>query len=128
MPMYDSKNVITGLAIFVVIVTFPVWYNMVNAQHVPQPEKSTVSKKCIADTAYMRTSHMVVLDNWRNEVVRDENRKKIEVEGKQYVKSLQLGCMQCHPDKKKFCDECHNYASEDPFCWDCHFQPKKETK
>lgn len=127
MPMYDKEKVITGLAIFVIIMTFPVWYNLVHAQHVPKPEKSTVAKKCVVATSEIRTSHMVILDDWRNEVVREEKRKMIEVEGKQYVKSLQLGCMTCHPDQKKFCDECHTYAAVDLFCWDCHFQPK-ETK
>jgi hypothetical protein len=44
--------------------------------------------------------------------------------------SLQNGCMQCHSNKKKFCDECHNYLSVKPFCWDCHIQPaeKEEAK
>ncbi len=128
MPMYDKGKVLTGLAIFVAIVTFPVWYDLVHAQHVPKLDKPTLSKKCVADIAYMRTSHMVLLDNWRNEVVREEKRKMIDVEGKPYAKSLQMGCMKCHPDQKKFCDECHTYADVDPFCWDCHFQPQKETK
>jgi len=127
MPMYDRGKVLTGLAIFVMMVTFPVWYNIVSAQHVPKPEKPKDVKKCVLPTDEIRNRHMVVLDDWRNEVVREENRKLIEVEGKQYTKSLQLGCMVCHPDRKKFCDECHTYTAVDPFCWDCHFQPK-ETK
>lgn len=127
MPMYDRGKVLTGLAIFVIIVTFPVWYNMVNAQNVPKPELPKDVKQCVGKLDYMRTSHMVLLGNWRDEVVRTENRKVVEVGGKQYVKSLQLGCMVCHPDRVKFCDGCHNYAAVNPFCWDCHFQPK-ETK
>ena len=127
MPMYDRGKVLTGLAIFVIIMTFPVWYNLVHAQHVPKPELPKDVKKCVGTLEYMRTSHMQVLNTWRDEVVRSENRKLVEVGGKQYTKSLQLGCMACHPDRKKFCDECHNYAAVDPFCWDCHFQPK-ETK
>lgn len=125
MPMYDRGKVLTGLAIFVIIVTFPLWYNAVHAQHVPKTELPKDVKHCVGTSAYMRTSHMVVLDNWRNEVVREDNRKLVEVDGKQYTKSLQLGCMKCHPDRKKFCDECHTYAEVDPFCWDCHFQPKE---
>jgi hypothetical protein len=44
--------------------------------------------------------------------------------------SLQNGCMRCHSNKKKFCDECHNYMAVKPYCWDCHIQPKEkeETK
>ena len=127
MPMYDRGKVLTGLAIFVIIMTFPVWYNLVNAQHVPKPELPKDVKKCVGTLDYMRSSHMQVLNTWRDEVVRTENRKVVELGGKQYVKSLQLGCMVCHPDRKKFCDECHTYAAVAPFCWDCHFQPK-ETK
>ena len=125
MPMYDQGKVLTGLAIFVIIVTFPLWYNAVNAQHVPKVELPKDVKHCVGTSAYMRTSHMVVLNDWRNEVVREDNRKLIEVDGKQYTKSLQLGCMTCHPDRKKFCDECHTYAEVAPFCWECHFQPKE---
>jgi len=125
--MYDRGKVVTGLAIFVIIMTFPVWYNLGATQHVPKPDLPKDVKKCVGTSAYMRTSHMVVLNQWRDEVVREEKRKLVEVEGKQYVKSLQLGCMKCHPDRKKFCDECHTYTAVDPFCWDCHFQPK-ETK
>lgn len=127
MPMYDKGKVLTGLAIFVIIMTFPVWYNLVHAQHVPKPVLPKDVKQCVGKLDYMRTSHMQVLDTWRNEVVRTENRKMVEVGGKQYTKSLQLGCMVCHPDRVKFCDECHTYAAVNPFCWDCHIQPK-ETK
>lgn len=125
--MYDRGKVLTGLAIFLIIMTFPIWYNLGATQHVPKPELPKDVKKCVGTSAYMRTSHMVLLNQWRDEVVREENRKLVEVEGKQYTKSLQLGCMQCHPDRKKFCDECHTYTAVDLFCWDCHFQPK-ETK
>lgn len=123
--MYDRGKVLTGLAIFVIIMTFPVWYNLGATQHVPKPELPKDVKKCVNTSAYMRTSHMVLLNEWRDEVVRDENRKLIEVDGVQYKKSLQMGCMKCHPDRKKFCDECHTYTAVDPFCWDCHYQPKE---
>lgn len=126
MPMYDRGKVLTGLAIFVVVVTFPIWYNLVHAQHVPVPLLPKDVKQCVGKLDYMRTSHMELLNTWRDEVVRSENRKVIEVGGKQYVKSLQLGCMTCHPDRQKFCDECHTYAAVNLFCWDCHFQPKEK--
>jgi hypothetical protein len=73
----------------------------------------------------MRTSHMKLLDDWRDEVLRDGDRTPIEVDGVKYEKSLMNGCMKCHEDKKKFCDECHTYASVKPYCWDCHFLPKE---
>ncbi len=32
----------------------------------------------------------------------------VTVDGKQYKKSLMMGCLKCHTDKKKFCEQCHN--------------------
>jgi hypothetical protein len=123
--MYDGKYVIPGLIVFVALMTFPIWKNMGNAGPVPKPEKPKGVTKCIDSTQFMRTSHMKVLDEWRNQVLRDGNRTPIEVEGVEYDRSLMNGCMKCHNEKKKFCDECHTYASVKPYCWDCHFVPKE---
>ena len=122
--MYDKGIIITGLVVFVLIVTFPIWYNHGVAGDVPKPEKSTVSKECvIKDVGEMRSKHMQLLDDWRDEVLRTGDRKFFEVEGKQYQKSLQNACIKCHTSKKKFCDKCHEYASVTPYCWDCHLAP-----
>lgn len=121
--MYDTGKIITGLIIFTGLMTFPIWRGV--AGSVPKPEKPTVSRQCVADTQYMRTSHMKVLDEWRDTVLRDGDRSKVTVEGKEYKKSLMLACMNCHSVKKKFCDECHTYAAVKPYCWDCHFVPKE---
>jgi len=122
--MYDSGKIIPGLAIFVLIMTFPIWYNHGDAGEVPKPEKTTVSKQCvIKDTTEMRTSHMQLLNQWRDEVLRTGDRAFFEVEGKMYQKSLQNACIKCHASKKKFCDTCHLYSSVSPYCWDCHLVP-----
>ncbi len=79
----------------------------------------------------MRTEHMQLLNNWRDSVVRDYNRGYISnANHKRFNMSLQNGCMTCHSNKKKFCDECHTYMSVKPYCWDCHIQPveKEEAK
>lgn len=123
--MYDGGKIITGLFIFIVFMTFPIWYNHGNAGNIPKPEKPQGVKQCVKDTQYMRSTHMVLLDEWRDEVLRDAVRTKVQVEGKEYEKSLMLGCMKCHANKKKFCDECHQYTSVKPYCWDCHFLAKE---
>ena len=123
--MYDGKYIIPGLIVFVVLMTFPIWKNMGNAGAVPKPEKPEGVTKCVEPAQYMRTSHMKMLDDWRDEVLRDGDRKPIEIDGVKYEKSLMNGCMKCHTDKKKFCDECHTYTSVKPYCWDCHFLPKE---
>jgi hypothetical protein len=123
--MYDGKYIIPGLIVFVALMTFPIWKNMGNAGPVPKLEKPKGVTKCIESTQFMRTSHMKVLNDWRDQVLREGNRKQIEVEGVAYDRSLMNGCMKCHTEKKKFCDECHTYASVKPYCWDCHFLPKE---
>ena len=55
----------------------------------------------------MRQQHMKILDDWRDQVVREGNRIYIsKTNHKEYQMSLQNTCMKCHDDKEKFCDKC----------------------
>jgi hypothetical protein len=121
--MYDSGKIITGLIIFVLFITFPVWYNHLDAGETPKPVLPTIAKMCVKPSAEMRANHMKLLNQWRDQVLRTGDREFFEVDGKQYQKSLQNACMKCHTSKKKFCDTCHEYASVTPYCWDCHIAP-----
>ena len=125
--MYDKGIIIPGLIVFVGLVTFPLWYGLGSAGgHLPNPEKPTNAKECVESTEFMRSSHMVMLNEWRDDIVRSGGtRKGTTADGTEYVRSLQKGCMNCHTSKKKFCDECHTYAAVKPYCWDCHIQPKE---
>ena len=126
--MYDGVKIITGLVIFFILLLFPVWYQAVRAEKVPDPQLSEMAKeagKCIEPTPYMTTQHMKVLDDWRNEVVRDGERYYVSSEGKTYYKSLQVTCLECHSNKTEFCDQCHNYMGVSPYCWDCHIAPEE---
>jgi len=131
--MYNKRTVIPGLAIFVLFVTFPLWYNGLSAGPIPKPElPPNGTKECVAPAAEMRDSHMQMLNEWRDSVLREGGRTSVTVAGKEYTKALQLACMECHSNKEKFCDSCHTYASVKPYCWDCHLTPaeaasKKET-
>jgi len=125
--MYDGNKIIPGLVIFVGLMTFPLWYNFGDAGPVPNPQKvENGASKCVRDTQYMRTSHMQLLDDWRDEVVRDGDRTPLVIDGKKYDKSLMNSCMECHANKQKFCDECHVYTAVKPYCWDCHYLPKEK--
>ncbi|WP_028579529.1 sulfate reduction electron transfer complex DsrMKJOP subunit DsrJ [Desulfogranum japonicum] len=121
--MYDSSKIIPGLIIFVLFVTIPIWYNHGDAGAAPEIKLPQDAKACVRPTAEMRASHMQLLNQWRDEVLRDGDRGTIEVDGKHYKKSLMLTCMECHTSKKQFCDKCHDYASVKPYCWDCHLAP-----
>lgn len=129
--MNDKGKIVTGLVIFIAIVTFPFWYNLGKASPVPEPvltEKAKAARACIRDTAYMRTEHMQLLDVWRDTVVRDTKRMYINEQGKTFNMSLSNTCLDCHSNKKEFCDRCHDYASTRPYCWDCHIDdPKGES-
>jgi len=129
--IYDKEIVLAGLAIFVIVITFPFWFNMGKAAPAPElklSDKAKASKECVAPKAFMKAEHMQILDIWRNSVVRDTNRVYTLANGKQYNMSLSTGensCMGCHVTKADFCDRCHNYASVRPYCWDCHIEPKE---
>jgi len=122
--MYDGGKIIPGLIIFVLFITFPIWYNRGNARTVPQPELPKKFKQCVLPDADMRAEHMQLLNRWRDKVLRTGDRSfDVKIGDTMYQKSLMNTCMQCHTSKKKFCDRCHTYASVTPYCWDCHVAP-----
>jgi hypothetical protein len=127
--LYDKNAVFAGLAIFLALATFPFWYNMGKAAPPPKAELTKEAKEakvCIRPTAFMRTEHMQLLDEWRLAAVRDGVRTYVNEQGKSYNMSLSNTCLNCHSNKAEFCDKCHTYASVDPYCWDCHIDPKEK--
>ncbi len=137
MKLYDGGKILIGLLVFVAIATFPFYNNIGKVNAKPDPKLDTPAilqmpeqeRKCVESKAFMRTEHMQLLNNWRDSVVRDGYRLYIsETTGKHFNMSLQNECMRCHANKKKFCDECHNYMAVKPYCWDCHIAPKEEEK
>ena len=127
--MYDGGKIIAGLIIGLGFFLSPFIYDAGKAAKAPDPQltlKAKEAKECVRDISYMKTSHMSLLDEWRHTVVRDAERYEKAPSGKVFYKSLQMTCMDCHSDKAKFCDECHNYMGVDPYCWDCHIEPKEK--
>jgi hypothetical protein len=132
MKIYDGGKIIAGLVIFFFLVTFPFFLNIGKVNAKPEPKIDTpeiqklTEKKCIEPKAFMRAEHMKLLNDWRDAAVRDGQRLYVNSEGKQFTISLQNTCMHCHSNKKKFCDECHNYMAVSPYCWSCHIAPKEK--
>ncbi|HRY38480.1 MAG TPA: sulfate reduction electron transfer complex DsrMKJOP subunit DsrJ, partial [Smithellaceae bacterium] len=126
--------IILGLGIFVVGVTFPIWYGTIKSTPAPVLSLDTPvinsmqNKKCVEDTAFMRGNHMKMLDVWRDEVVRKGQRKYTAKDGRKYEKSLTGTCIQCHSNKEQFCDRCHNYVGAKPTCFSCHVVPGEVKK
>ena len=124
--MYDAGKVILGIVVFLALVTFPLWYNLAGEASVTAPElEKAEGTQCVEDAEWMRGRHMDLLDDWRDEVVRDGERYFVGPDGQRMEKSLSNTCLNCHVNKDKFCDRCHNYMSVDPYCWDCHVIPKE---
>lgn len=125
--MYDGKKIIPGLIIFLGLVALPLWYNAVNGKtgYVPKPEIPADKKECVEPRATIRVIHKDLLENWKESVVRKGDRTYRASNGKTYTMDLNRTCMNCHRDKTKFCDQCHNYAGVTNKCWDCHIYPKQ---
>jgi hypothetical protein len=133
--MYNARNIIIGLAIFLVLLTYPIWNGAGSLAAGPEISLDTPAimeltvKECVEDTALMRSSHMVLLSRWKEAVVRDNNRIYVAANGSQYSMSLQNTCMECHSNKSLFCDSCHSYSGvKTPSCWDCHVEPREDGR
>ena len=127
--MYNKGLVIVGLVIFVLFFTSPFLIGLVKSGPPPEPElspKAELAKQCVEAKKEMVESHMQILNDWRDQAVREGKRTYVAKDGKEYVVSLQNTCMECHSNKSKFCDQCHNYAGVDPYCWECHIAPKEK--
>lgn len=128
--MRDRVWILAGLVAFVAAIAVPFWYRPTPAKDLnklPQLVLPVSQKQCVAPISYMRASHMVLLMNWRQEAVRDANRRYVAFNGKVYQKSLTGTCLGCH-NKAQFCDRCHTYAGvSGPYCWDCHNPASSKT-
>lgn len=130
--MYDGGKIITGLIIFVAIVTFPLWYNIGKTQVIPEPSLNTPIiqqlkvKKCIEPKQFMIDKHMELLNEWRNQVVRGDKDIFVNTAGQDFTMSLEDTCFHCHSNEKQFCDQCHSYVNIKPYCWECHVKPGEE--
>lgn len=129
MKLYDGGKIAVGLVVFVVLACLPLWYNFASGKEaaraeveLPDPEKYST---CVAPTEYMRASHMELLNEWRDSVVRKGERVYVAFDGAKYEMSLSHTCMGCHSSREKFCSRCHGFMDVDPYCWDCHVEPRE---
>jgi hypothetical protein len=121
--MRDRGLIYSGLAVFLMLMTLPAWHNLAAGVTAKGPvlRLPVNEKQCVAPVEYMRTSHMKLLIDWRETVVRSESRGFTALNGQHYKMSLTPTCLeQCHGAKKDFCDRCHDYAAVSPPCWSCH--------
>jgi len=123
--MNDRPFIVGGLLVFVVFVTAPIWHGVAARQATLAPLELKLpaqEKHCVAPVSYMRASHMRLLDQWRTEVVRSQQRQYTAYDGKVYEMTLTRTCLSgCHGSQKEFCDRCHSYNGAAALnCWNCH--------
>ena len=127
--MNDKVKIYAGVAVFLGVLLFPVWYRPASGRSGDRPEIVVKTKgvpgkdQCVMPVEWMRTSHMNLLNNWRENVVRAGDRNYTGQNGRRFQASLSGTCLDCHSNKSTFCDRCHNYLSVQPDCWQCHVAP-----
>lgn len=124
--MNNGLKILTGIIIFVLLITAPVLLNIGRAGEGPDPSLNTPAisqmedKHCVEEVDFMRARHPQLLNDWRDQAVREGNTIYINSSGEEYAASLEKSCLQCHSNREQFCEACHTYAAVQPYCWDCH--------
>ena len=140
--MNDKPIIVAGLAVFVVLGTFPIWYTLGFSEDPSPPDLEIPQGECVDDAEWMRANHMNLLKDWRQEVVREGDKTMIVAGGQEYQKSLTNGCMKCHVNRQTFCYECHKYTNAVQLlplrgtdgsqrgisCWNCHLEELEPRK
>jgi hypothetical protein len=126
--MGDKGKILFGLCIFVILVTFPFWSRLAAAgdSEAGRPELVYPADAiaCVEDTPYMTVNHMNLLNEWRDDLVRNSDPEYTSfTTGETYLKSLTKTCLDCHESRDDFCTRCHDYADVQPTCWECHTTP-----
>ena len=110
-----------AVVILVIVILLPVGYSLVtyviargSPGTVPFIERPAEKyEKCVRETAYMRFHHWELLQQIRDDVVRNGIRGEIGLKN----------CRECHPNRERFCNQCHKAVSLYPDCWGCHYYP-----
>jgi len=124
--MRDRVWILAGLAVFVAVITLPAWTRLATLRQSRSPDLVLPAnqKDCVLPASQMRATHMKLLLQWRDDVVRKDVHTFKAYDGKVYNMSLTSTCLSCH-NKTEFCDRCHSYAGVSmPSCWDCHLDPR----
>jgi hypothetical protein len=124
--MPDRGKILIGIAVFVVLITFPFWARVAASGDSARPELVYPSDAtaCVEDTEYMTANHMDLLNQWRDELVREGITEYVSTAtGESYYPSLTETCLDCHDNRDDFCTSCHDYANVTPTCWECHTLP-----
>jgi len=127
MLVMEHKIIIGGLAVFLLAVLFPFFWNNIGETPMPKAMVNKISEElCVFPVTQMRASHMQLLDEWREDVVRRGNRQFVTTDGRTFEKSLSKTCMECHSLQQ--CEDCHHTLNVQTYCWDCHVLPDMSSR
>jgi hypothetical protein len=128
--MSDRAKALSGLAVFLVLVAFPMWQTLGAEGDIARPELELPEDEtsCVEETEYMTARHMELLNQWRNAVVREGETEYTSTSGDTYTMSLTGTCMDCHDNRERFCTRCHDYSNVEPRCWNCHVEPREAER
>ncbi len=140
--MYDSGKIIPGLAVFVLLITFPIWYNnfIGDAGAVQSAKYNTIAESHEAFEAMLQGMGIKFPNGARHSLSTQEMRathmnvlQRIHTTAKNYVpgkdeKKPTMSCLTCHSGSAEqpleVCNKCHASASvKTPDCWSCHTKP-----
>jgi len=129
--MGDRGKIGFGLAVFVILATFPFWSRLAASgeadTRLPELEYPADETACVEDTPFMTANHMDLLNQWRDDLVREGVEEYTATSGNNagqvYQISLTKTCLDCHENRDNFCTRCHDYADVNPTCWECHTTP-----
>jgi len=125
--MGDRGKIVIGLAVFVILITYPFWGRLTALGEVqtaqPELEYPADAEACVEDTPYMTANHMDLLNDWRDQFVREGVVEYTAASGEVFDISLTKTCLNCHENRDNFCTRCHDYANVSPTCWECHTTP-----
>jgi len=118
----------SGMAIFAILLSQPLMAGAPKPD-IPLPPKSKATK-CVEDTEFMRKNHFELLLHQRDQTMHLGIRTK-----KHSLKE----CISCHvveengkpvsiASPKHFCRECHDYASVNIDCFECHASKPRMKK
>jgi len=115
---FDDKRVVIAVSVIVAFVAIPFLFSLIGfvAARNARPFLEYPDEKyenCVRETEYMRFHHWELLAQIREDFVRHGKRGDITLSG----------CRECHPNRERFCNECHNAVNLTPDCFGCHYYP-----
>ncbi len=124
--LLEEKRNLTIAIILALIILSPIgYYAVLHAFPQPEPfleQPDPEYDECVKETEYMRFYHMDLLLEIRNETMREGKRGEIG------LSTGSQNCRDCHTNRERFCNECHNTVNLYPDCFTCHYYPESESE